>query len=93
MDHPLDHYCVNDRSGLKINDDGAVGIILSKDVPENTTNWLNAGQGDFHLFMRIYTPDGGCFENLDCARHHDDRLAIHLHTKIGLIISRFRHME
>ena len=24
---------------------------------ENTTNWLPVGDGGFHLYMRIYTPD------------------------------------
>lgn len=57
IDNPLNRYCVNDRSGLKMNDDGSVDIILSKDAPEDTTNWLPVGSGGFHLFMRIYTPD------------------------------------
>ena len=50
-------YCINDRSGLKVNDDGSVDVILSKTAPEDTTNWLPIGDGGFHLYMRIYTPD------------------------------------
>lgn len=57
IDNPLDRYCVNDRSGLKTNDDGSVDIILSKDAPKDTTNWLPVCDGKFHLYMRIYTPD------------------------------------
>ncbi len=57
LDNPIDRYCINDRSGLKANDDGSVDIILSEDAPENTTNWLPVGDGGFHLYMRIYTPD------------------------------------
>lgn len=57
IDNPLNRYCVNDRSGLKFNEDGSLDIILSKDAPEDTTNWLPVGDGDFHLYMRIYTPD------------------------------------
>ena len=57
IDNPIDRYCINDRSGLKANDDGSVDIILSEDAPENTTNWLPVGDGGFHLYMRIYTPD------------------------------------
>ena len=57
IDNPIDRYCINDRSDLKANDDGSVDIILSEDAPENTTNWLPVGDGGFHLYMRIYTPD------------------------------------
>ena len=46
IDNPIDCYCINDRSGLKV-----------KDAPEDTTNWLPVGDGGFHLYMRIYTPD------------------------------------
>ena len=57
IDNPIDRYCINDRSGLQANDDGSVDVILSKDAPEDTTNWLPVGDGGFHLYMRIYTPD------------------------------------
>ena len=57
IDNPIDRYCINDRSGLKRNDDGSVDVILSKDAPADTTNWLPVSDGGFHLFMRIYTPD------------------------------------
>ena len=57
IDNPIDRYCINDRSDLKVNDDGSVDVILSKDAPEDTTNWLPVGDGGFHLYMRIYTPD------------------------------------
>lgn len=62
IDNPMDRYCINDRSGLKVNDDGSVDVILSKDAPEDTTNWLPVGDGGFHLFMRIYTPDMDALE-------------------------------
>lgn len=57
IDNPIDCYCINDRSGLKVKDDDSVDVILSKDAPEDTTNWLPVGDGGFHLYMRIYTPD------------------------------------
>ena len=57
IDNPVDRYCINDRSDLQANDDGSVDVILSEDAPENTTNWLPVGDGGFHLYMRIYTPD------------------------------------
>ena len=33
------------------------GGFWSVTAPENTTNWLPVGDGGFHLYMRIYTPD------------------------------------
>lgn len=62
IDNPIDRYCINDRSGLLANDDGSVDVILSKDAPEDTTNWLPVGDGGFHLYMRIYTPDMDALE-------------------------------
>lgn len=62
IDNPIDRYCINDRSDLKVNDDGSVDVILSKDAPEDTTNWLPVGDGGFHLYMRIYTPDMDALE-------------------------------
>ena len=62
IDNPIDRYCINDRSGLKANDDGSIDVILSKDAPEDTTNWLPTGDGGFHLYMRIYTPDMNTLE-------------------------------
>ncbi len=63
IDNSLNRYCVNDRSGLKANEDGSVDIILSKNAPEDTTNWLPVGENGFHLFMRIYTPDMDALSN------------------------------
>ena len=62
IDNPIDRYCINDRSGLQANDDGSVDVILSEDAPEDTTNWLPVGDGGFHLYMRIYTPDMDALE-------------------------------
>ena len=62
IDNPIDCYCINDRSGLKVKDDDSVDVILSKDAPEDTTNWLPVGDGGFHPYMRIYTPDMDALE-------------------------------
>lgn len=62
IDNPVDRYCINNRSDLQANDDGSVDVILSEDAPENTTNWLPVGDGGFHLYMRIYTPDMDALE-------------------------------
>lgn len=62
IENAIDRYCVNDRSGLHRNPDGSIDIILSKEAPEDTTNWLPVGEGDFHLFLRIYKPDTAALE-------------------------------
>ena len=62
IDNAIDRYCVNDRSGLHRNPDGSIDILLSKEAPEDTTNWLPVGEGDFHLFLRIYKPDTAALE-------------------------------
>mgnify|MGYP000090211383 CR=1 FL=1 len=35
---------------------------IEQDAPEDTTNWLPVGDGGFHLYMRIYTPDMDALE-------------------------------
>lgn len=57
IDNPISRYCVNDRSNLPRNADGSLDVVLSKDAPDDTTNWLPVGDGSFHLFLRIYKPD------------------------------------
>ena len=57
IDNPIDRYCVNDRSAYRLNEDGTLDITLSKEAPEDITNWLPVSDGEFHLFMRIYVPD------------------------------------
>lgn len=57
IDNPIDRYCINDRSDFKLNEDGTLDIVLSKEAPEDESNWLPVSDGEFHLFMRIYVPD------------------------------------
>ena len=57
IDNPIDRYCVNDRSAYRLNEDGTLDITLSKEAPEDPSNWLPVSDGEFHLFMRIYLPD------------------------------------
>ena len=57
IENPIDRYCVNDRSAYRLNEDGTLDITLSKEVPEDPSNWLPVSDGEFHLFMRIYLPD------------------------------------
>ena len=57
IDNPIDRYCINDRSAYRLNEDGTLDITLSKEAPEDPSNWLPVSDGEFHLFMRIYLPD------------------------------------
>jgi len=57
IDNPIDRYCVNDRTDLVFNEDGSLDVILSKEKPEDCANWLPICDDEFHLYMRIYTPD------------------------------------
>ncbi len=56
--NPINRFCINDRSDCVYNEDGSLDILLSKDEPaEGVDNWLPVGEGEFHLFLRIYYPD------------------------------------
>ncbi len=57
IDNPIDRYCINDRTKFVVNDDGSLNIILSEEQPDDIANWLPVSGTDYHLFMRIYTPD------------------------------------
>jgi hypothetical protein len=43
--------------GLKKNTDGSLTILIQKDRPADTANWLPAPAGDFNLTMRFYGPE------------------------------------
>ncbi|MCQ2565732.1 MAG: DUF1254 domain-containing protein [Clostridia bacterium] len=57
IDNPLNRYCINDRSEFVLNADGTLDIIVSASAPESTSNWLPVNEDNFHLYMRIYSPD------------------------------------
>jgi hypothetical protein len=42
--------------GLKKNADRSLDIVIQKDKPSDTSNWLPAPPGDFNLTMRLYGP-------------------------------------
>lgn len=42
--------------GLKKEADGSLTILIQKDKPADTANWLPAPEGDFNLTMRLYGP-------------------------------------
>ncbi len=43
--------------GLRKNADGSGDIVIQKDRPADTSNWLPAPAGDFNLTMRLYGPE------------------------------------
>lgn len=55
IDNKLDRYCINDRSEIQYNEDGSLDIYIQA-AEENQDNWLPAGEGEFHLFLRVYLP-------------------------------------
>jgi hypothetical protein len=58
VDNPIKRYSLGDRSGMKENADGSLGICLQKDSPgpDKQANWLPAPAGNFFLIMRTYLP-------------------------------------
>jgi hypothetical protein len=42
--------------GLKENSDGSLTLLIQKDKPSDTSNWLPAPAGPFNLTMRFYGP-------------------------------------
>jgi hypothetical protein len=58
IDNALNRYCINDRSGFALNEDGSLDILVQSSPPEaaKQINWLPVDGDDFHLFMRIYLP-------------------------------------
>jgi hypothetical protein len=43
--------------GLKKDTDGSLTILIQKEKPADTSNWLPAPEGDFNLTMRLYGPE------------------------------------
>ena len=65
IDNPLNRYAINDRSDFELNEDGSLDIIVSAAEPEKAGNWLPVNEDEFHLYMRIYTPDMEAIETWD----------------------------
>ena len=43
--------------GLRKNPDGSLTIVIQKNRPADTSNWLSAPAGNFNLTMRFYGPE------------------------------------
>jgi hypothetical protein len=42
--------------GLKKNADGSLTVVIQKERPADTSNWLPAPEGAFNLRLRLYGP-------------------------------------
>jgi hypothetical protein len=58
IDNALNRYCINDRSGYQLNEDGSLDILVQANAPDASkqSNWLPVSTDDFHLYLRIYLP-------------------------------------
>ena len=65
IDNELNRYCINDRSGFTLNEDGSLDIFVQSNAPDASklSNWLPVSNDDFHLFLRIYLPQNSVLNN------------------------------
>ncbi len=57
VDNDFGRYSIGSTTdGLKKNADGSVTVLIQKDRPADTSNWLPAPAGSFNLTMRFYGP-------------------------------------
>jgi hypothetical protein len=57
VENALHRYSIGSTTdGLRRASDGSITILIQKDRPEDTSNWLPAPAGDFNLTMRMYGP-------------------------------------
>lgn len=65
IDNEADRYCINDRSDVVYNEDGSLDIYIQAEKPDadKEKNWLPVGDGEFHLYLRVYFPTEEMVEN------------------------------
>jgi len=57
VENDFDRYSFGSTTdGLKKDTDGSLTILIQKDRPADTSNWLPAPAGNFNLTMRFYGP-------------------------------------
>ncbi|MGB6661307.1 MAG: DUF1214 domain-containing protein [Xanthobacteraceae bacterium] len=54
--------------GLKKNADGSLDVVIQKDKPADTSNWLPAPAGDFNLTTRLYGPETSVLDGLPAVK-------------------------
>ncbi|MFF2851635.1 DUF1254 domain-containing protein [Streptomyces sp. NPDC058001] len=56
--NPMDRYSIGDRTpDLRYADDGSLTLLIQRDPPTDTANWLPAPPGPFRPMIRLYLPD------------------------------------
>lgn len=57
VENDFDRYSFGSTTdSLKRNSDGSLTILIQKDKPADTSNWLPAPADNFNLTMRFYGP-------------------------------------
>ena len=63
VDNPIDRYSIGDRTpGLDYAEDGSLTIVIQRDEPAETANWLPAPAGAFRPILRMYEPAEAVFD-------------------------------
>ena len=61
--NPIDRYSIGDRTrGLRYEDDGSLTLVIQREEPDDTSNWLPAPEGRFRPILRMYQPDAAVFD-------------------------------
>jgi hypothetical protein len=58
VQNPINRYAIGDRDKLKFDADGSLTLYVQQQSPgaDKESNWLPAPNGNFNLFMRLYSP-------------------------------------
>jgi len=63
ISNPIERYAISNRSNFKLNEDNSLDLVLQTEEPDkNIENWLPIGKSGFHLYLRIYRPDGSVLD-------------------------------
>ncbi|MCY1187641.1 hypothetical protein D9M73_286440 [compost metagenome] len=56
VENDFGRYSIGNMDNLKADADGSVTLLIQKERPADTSNWLPAPDGPFNLTMRFYGP-------------------------------------
>jgi hypothetical protein len=61
--NPIGRYSIGDRTpGLRHDADGSLTIVIQREQPADTSNWLPAPAAPFRPIMRLYQPQAAVLE-------------------------------
>lgn len=62
--NPIGRYSIGTKTtGLRLDDDGALSITISRNDPQDDRNWLPAPAEKFSLYLRLYWPDQSALDD------------------------------